>query len=182
MFDTIIKYFQKRKLLQLLQEGKGIKRDFVSLSKAKTIALIININQCNPEDIKDIHKYIDDMRAKGVTVVVIEINYVKKSVAAFGKSAHSVFVSPEKTNWYDCPQAAIQQQITQHKVDILLNFDTSEHMTAHFICAMSHAKNRMGAYHEQTQSFYEIMLADLKETRFKKVLPLYEHFLKMLEK
>lgn len=181
MIETIKNYFRNRKLRELVTQGKKNIHDFVSLNKAKSVALLINVNQCNTEDLKDVHRYIDDFKAKGINVVLFELNYNKKSTPAFGTSAHSVFINPDKINWYDCPTGQAQSQIAQHKVDILINFDTSEHLTSHFVCGLANAKTRTGVYHEGMESFYEVMV-NFKENRFKKMTPNFEHFLRMLDK
>lgn len=181
MWEKIKTYFRNRKINQVLAQSKKFAHDFIDVEKAKSIGLMINVNQCNPEDIKDIHTYMDGARAKGLKVIVFELNYLKKSTPAFGTSAHSVFISPEKVNWLDCPNTAVQGLIAQYDMDILLNFDTSESMTSHFVAAFSHARTRTAVYKEGFESFYEMMVA-FKENRFKKMLQNFEHFLKMIEK
>ncbi|MBX7240603.1 MAG: hypothetical protein K1X92_02555 [Bacteroidia bacterium] len=181
MFEKIKTYFINRKIKALTIQGKKIPHDFISLSNAKSIGLLINVNQCNTEDLKDVHHYIDAFKAKGVTVVLFELNFIKKSIPGFKTSAHSVFINPEKINWLDFPNATAQSQIAQHKVDILINFDTSDKMTSHYICALANAKTRTGIHREGLESFYELMVS-FKENRFKKMVPHFEHYLKMLEK
>lgn len=181
MWEKIKTYFCNRKINEVLTHGKKFAHDFIDIEKAKSIGLMINVNQCNPEDIKDIHSYMNATRAKGLKVIVFELNYLKKSTPTFATSAHTVFINPEKTNWYDCPITSVQGLIAQYDIDILLNFDTSENMTSHFVSAFSHARTRTSVYKEGFESFYEIMVA-FKENRFKKILQNFEHFLKMIEK
>ena len=169
MFDKIKTYFRNRKIKSLIQQGKKVKHDFISLPSAKSIGLLINVNQCNTEDLKDIHQYIDAFKSKGLTVVLFEINFIKKSLPAFKTSAHSVFINPEKLNWLDVPTSAAQSQIFQHKIDILINFDTSDKLTSHFICALANAKTRTGIYREGMEAFYELMV-NFKENRFNREL------------
>lgn len=153
----------------------------MSLNKAKSVALLINVNQCNTEDLKDVHRYADDFKAKGINVVLFELNCNKKYTLLLALQAHSVFINPDKIDWYDCPTGQAQSQIAQHKVDILINFDTSEHLTSHFVCGLANAKTRTGVYHEGMESFYEVIV-NFKENRFKKMTPNFEHFLRMLDK
>lgn len=181
MWEKIKTYFQNRQINQVLAQGRKFTHDFIDVEKAKSIGLLINVNQCSPEDIKDIHAYMDATRAKGMKVIVFELNYLKKSTPAFSTSAHSVFINPEKTNWLDCPTSSVQGLIAQYDMDILLNFDTSESMTSHYVSAISHARTRTAVYKEGFENFYEMMVA-FKENRFKKMLHNFEHFLKMIEK
>lgn len=181
MFESIKNYFIKRKIEQLIAEGKKAAHDFVGLDRAKTIGLIINMSQSNAEDIKDIHKFIDNYRQKGVKVVIFEWNPLKKTNPAFATSAHSVFINPDKTNWYGYPNAQAESQIRQYDIDILINFDSMDDVVAHLISGIARAKTLAGMYHEAFAPFYELMV-NFKELRFKKMSPNYEHFLKMIDK
>lgn len=181
MFEKIKTWFINRKIKSLTLVGKKIRHDFISLNNAKSIGLVINANQCNPEDLKDIHHYIDSFKTKGVTVTIFEINFTKKSTASFKTSAHSVFINPETMNWLGFPTSSVQNQIAQYKVDILINLDVSDNITSHFVCGLANAKTRTGIYREGMEVFYELMVS-FKENRFRKMIPNFEHYLKMLQK
>lgn len=180
--EKIISFFRNRKFRELIQKGRQFSRDFVSINKAKSIGIIVNANQCSVEDLKELRGYIEDMKSKGKYVVVFELNYMKKSVPNFQHSVTSVFISPEKYNWFGCPKSAIESQIIQHNLDILLNCDTSGSVTSHYVCGMANAKTRTGPHIEGMESCYELMVEAPKEARIKKIILNFEHFLKMVEK
>ncbi|HHG86232.1 MAG TPA: hypothetical protein ENJ82_15890 [Bacteroidetes bacterium] len=155
---------------------------FVDFDKAKTIAFIVNISQFNPEDLVSFTKYISKLETVGKSVVVIELNFERKSLPMFKASTRSIFINPEGINWLKFPAVERLREINRLKCDLLVNLDTSEQMTSHFICGLSNAKTRVGLAQDGYEAFYELLLQLPNTTKITKLLETFEMFTKMLEK
>jgi hypothetical protein len=176
--------FTKRKMRQL-DNRKSPQREFVDLEKAKNIGMIVNVNQCDTEDIKHLNKYISKLKKDNKRVFIIEINYLKKSTPELSNSGDTIFINPSKMNWVDYPIPAVEEKINQHALDILMNFDSSEKMTSKYVLSFANAKTRTGPHVEGFEYCYELMV-HLPETdagnRLQAMINQFDYFLKMIEK
>lgn len=176
--------FTKRKMRQL-DNRKRQAREFVDLEKAKNIGMIINVNECDTEDIKQLNKYTAKLKRDQKRVFIIEINYLKKSEPALTQSGDGVFINPSKLNWVDFPVPTIEEKIKDFPLDILMNFDSSEKMTAKYVLNFANAKTRTGPHVEGFEYCYELMV-HLPETtsgnRLQGMINQFDYFLKMIEK
>ncbi|MFN0202752.1 MAG: DUF6913 domain-containing protein [Bacteroidia bacterium] len=182
IIEWIKNFFAHRKFKDLMLRGKRFSRDFIGLNRAKSIGIIFNANQCNIEDIKELRAYVEQMKAKGKHVVLIELNYLKQSIPQFQHTVQTVFINPEKYNWFGCPKQQVETQLSHHKLDILLNCDTSQEITSHYVCAILEAKMRTGMYVQGMEPYYDLMLDGAKEQRISKKIQHFEHYLKMIDK
>lgn len=164
-----------------LEKTKPYKHDFVDIERARTVGIIVNMNQCSREDQDALMKYIRTLLKEAKAVTVIEINFDKKAVPQFNTEVPSIFINPAKINWLDYPEQAIESQIRRHEFDILLNFDASERMTSKYVCGMAKVKTRAGMYVDGLESCYELMLTP-DSKRVREMIPQFDHFLQMLEK
>lgn len=177
-----IKEKYSRRRIRQLDRSRKYMRDFVDIDIAKKIGLIINVNQLNSQENKLLRNYMSELKTRQKDLLLIEINYQKKSVPEFKKSVNSVFINPSKLNWLDYPILSVENQIKRHKLDILLNFDSSDRMTSKYICSIADAKTRTGIHVAGFESCYEVMVDLPKNNRLKTMITEYEYFLKMLEK
>ena len=176
--------FTKRKMRQL-DNRKLTKREFIDLDKAKNIGMIVNVNQCNTEDIKHLNKYISKLKREKKRIFVIEINFTKKSTPELTNGGDGIFINPAKMNWLDYPIPAIEEKINQHQLDILMNFDSSEKMTAKYVLNFANAKTRTGPHVEGSEYCYELMVHLPETTEGNRLQPMinqFDYFLKMIEK
>lgn len=176
--------FTRRKMRQL-DNRKGPAREFIDLENARNIGMIVNVNQCDAEDIKQLNKYISRLKKDNKRVYIIEINYIKKSEPALTKSGDGIFINPAKLNWVDCPTPAVEEKIKQFPLDILMNFDSSEKMTSKYVLNFANAKTRTGPHVEGFEYCYELMV-HLPETqngnKLHAMINQFDYFLKMIEK
>ncbi len=156
-------------------------RQFIDLESAKSIGMIINITACNNDDLDLIHSYAEALRKRGKKVLMIEVNYDKKSVPYF---EYSLFINPTKLNWYEYPIPSVKKQIEHYDLDILMNFDPSHRMTSKYICSIARAKTRTGVRIEGFESCYELMIRHDEEENGKDMQSMikeFDYFLNMID-
>lgn len=154
----------------------------VGFHHAQTLGFIINIGLINAEELVFFTKYITQLEDAGKKVVVVELNFHRKSTPMFTQSIRSIFVSSADVNWLSFPSVDKLKQINKAKCDIIFNLDTSERMTSRFICGLSNAKMRVGMHEEEYEEFYELMLQMEDNSKLSSVLKTYETYTKMLNK
>ena len=180
-FQELIKRYSLR-IFYKKAKKVHFKHNFVSFEKAKTFAFIININKLSSRELINITEYITRLEDQGKTIYMIELNFKKKTEPMFRDNVKSIFVNPVNLNWLGFPSRQILEKINSLKIDILLNLDTSEKMTAGFICGLSNAQTRGGIFDENLINFYELMLELPPETRSKELLRQFETYTRMIEK
>lgn len=153
----------------------------VGFERASTLGFIINIGLINAEELVLFTKYITQLEDKGKKVVLIELNFQRKSAPMFTKSLQSIFIGPSDTNWLSFPSVDILKTINAAGIDILFNLDTSERMTSRYICGLSNAKMRVGLHEAEYEDYYELMLQMNHNVKLQKVLDTYERYTKMLD-
>lgn len=172
--------FSKRRIRNL--DRKEYRRDFIDIGKAKRIGMIINVNQLGSEDLKLLRNYIDALKKRSKELLLIEINFHKKSDPQFSSSVESIFINPAKLNWLDYPTPTIENQIRRHELDILMDFDHSNRMTSKYLCSMAKAKTRAGIHREGFESCYELMINGSGDNGMKTMIKEFDYFLNMIDK
>ena len=152
------RYTKERIRSSLHEGGRHYKRDFIDIDKAKQIGIIINMNQCTNDDLALIQAYINALLQKNKKLLVIELNFLKKSMPAMRGGFETVFINPANLNWLDYPTPAIEKKIQKFDLDILIDFDHSERMTSKYVCSMAQAKTRTGMHTEGFEGCYELMI------------------------
>lgn len=155
---------------------------FVDFDVAKTIGFIVNIAEFNAEDLVNFTQYITKLEDRGKAVVVIEINLERKAEPMFRDTVRSVFINSAQVNWLFMPSVPTMKSINNFQLDILVNLDRSEPMTARYVCGLTNARTRVGLHEQGYEEYYELMLQLSPETKIQKVLEHFEFYAKMLEK
>lgn len=175
---------QKFSLKTFRKKSRKVKfpHNFVDLKRAKSVGFIININQCTPKDLIVLTDYITKLEESGKSIFMVELNFLRKSEPMFNETNQSIFINPTHISWLGFPSKEVLKEINKNKADILLNLDTSDGLTSHFICGMTNAKTRAGLYEEGMEHFYELMVDVPRDTKLKLLLSSFEEYLKMLDK
>ena len=171
-----------RRRIRNLDRTKEYARDFVDIESARKIGLIVNVGQCSEEDLALILSYARALIQRKKQLLLIELNFDKKAESRLkGQFDHVIFISPAKLNWLDYPTPQIEQQIQAHELDILLDFDDSEHMTSKYLCSMARAKTRTGVHREGFESCYELMITREEAPEMKTMIKEFDYFLNMID-
>jgi len=179
--SNLIDRYNKRKLKKLNRSKRHI-RDFVDIDRAKSVGFVVNMNQYKMDDIKLLRSYIGDLKKQQKNIVLVELNFEKKSEPQFRNSVNAIFINPSKLNILEHPKAAIENQLQRHQIDILINLDFSEKVTSKFVCSMANARTRTGKREVGYEDCYELMIEMPENNGLKKTLREYSYFLQMLEK
>lgn len=156
-FNDIKDKFSKRRI-RSLDRTKEYGRDFIDIDSADRIGVIVNMEDCSPEDLRLIEAYIEALKKRKKEIMVIELTANKKADSHFEGKLSTIFISPTKVNWLDYPTPAIEEQVQSHTMDILMDFDRSPRMASKYLCSMARAKTRTGMYREGLESCYELMI------------------------
>lgn len=181
-FETL-KHRQSLRKFGNKARKSAYERSFIDLERAKTVAIMLNINQFNSRDLIILTDYINKLEEEGKKVYVLEMNFKRKSEPMFTESNHSsLFISLENINWLGHPSSDTLKMINKLNCDILVNLDTSEKLTSRFICGLSNAKTRVGLYGEAYEPYYELMVEIPEDISLKEMLLEIEKYLRMIEK
>ncbi|MDW3646217.1 MAG: hypothetical protein R8P61_04065 [Bacteroidia bacterium] len=172
--------FSKRRIRNL-DRSKEYIRDFVDIESANKIGVIVNMNHLEGKDLALVTEYLETLKRRNKKILIIELNFNKKEVPHFTSYTNHIFISPTKLNWLDYPTPAIENEIRQHELDILMDFDYSSRMTSKYVCSMAKAKTRTGVHHEGYESCYELMIYHDEESGMKGLIKEFDYFLNMID-
>ncbi|MEM7369316.1 MAG: hypothetical protein AAF587_12005 [Bacteroidota bacterium] len=170
-----------RRRIRSLDRTKEYSRDFVDLESARKIGLIVNVSQIDPEDLDLVQTYIKALKKRNKKLLVIEVNFLKKSIPILSHITDGVFLNPSKLNWLDYPTPGIENEIRKHELDILMDFDSSNRMTSKYLCSMARAKTRTGVHREGFESCYELMINREDVPTMKAMIKEFDYFLNMID-
>lgn len=177
--DIKEKYSKRR--IRNLDRSEEYSRDFVDIESAKRIGIIVNMNSISPDDLSLLKNYIDALKKRKKKLLLIEINFHKKSESEFSSEKDAVFINPAKLNWLDYPTPKIEDKIRKTELDILMDFDFSSRMTSKYVCSMARAKTRTGVHREGFESCYELMIDHGAEQNMKAIIKEFDYFLNMID-
>jgi hypothetical protein len=170
-----------RRRIRNLDRTKEYARDFIDLDSARRIGLIVNCTEVSEEDFQTIKAYADALVKRKKQLLVIEINYDKKAEPRMsGYDAH-VFVNAASLNWLDYPNPAVENQVRQYEMDILIDLDISPRMASKYLCSIARAKTRTGIHQEGLESCYELMIERDEEPLLKNMIKEFDYFLNMID-
>lgn len=155
---------------------------FVDLERASRIGFILNMNQFNSKDLIVLTDYITKLEDHGKSVVLIELNFQRRTEPMFNETIKSIFLNREHINWLEFPSVKKMQEVNASQCEILINLDTSERMTSRYVCGFSSAPTRVGIAREGEEQFYELMVELPEDVKLKPMITQFETYLKMLEK
>jgi hypothetical protein len=156
--------------------------EFVDLDHATRVAFLINMGQFEAKDLVVLTDYITKLEEHGKQVMIVELNFKRKSEPIFNDTVESIFINAQHINWLGFPSTQKMAEVNKWKPDILINLDTSEELTSRFVCGLSNASTRVGRFEEGYEEYYELMLDLAPETHLKTMLAQFETYLKMIEK
>lgn len=178
---TDLKENFSRRRIRSLDRTKEYSRDFVDLESARKIGLIVNVSQISPEDLDLIHTYTKALKKRNKKLLLIELNFQKKSLPILSHMADAIFLNPAKLNWLDYPTPGLENEIRKHELDILMDFDSSNRMTSKYLCSMARAKTRTGVHREGFESCYELMINREEVPTMKAMIKEFDYFLNMID-
>lgn len=153
----------------------------IGFTKAKNIGIMINVTVSNPKDLIMVTEFIGRLEEQGKRVVVIELNFAKKAEPMFNETTKSIFVGRKQVNWLGLPAREILKEINAQKLELLLDFDTTDSLTARFICGFSNASTRVGLYDDEFWTNYDLTINTPRTIKLKSLIAGYEQYLKMVE-
>lgn len=153
----------------------------MGIYKARHIGLMVNVTLSNPKDLIMLTEFIGKLEELGKKILVIEINFGKKAEQMFNETTQSIFVSRKHVNWLGLPAKELLKEINSQKLDLLLDFDTSDTLTARFIAGFSNAATRVGLFDEEFKANYELSIESPRSIKLKSLIASYEQYLKMVE-
>jgi hypothetical protein len=156
-FNDLKDKFSKRRI-RSLDRTKEYGRDFIDIDSAHRIGIIVNMQDCEAEDLKLIEQYIGALTKRKKELLLIELTADKKAESHFEGRARTIFIDPTKVNWLDYPTPAIEEEVQAFEMDILMDFDRSPRMASKYLCSMARAKTRTGMHREGLESCYELMI------------------------
>lgn len=171
-----------RRRIRSLDRTKEFSRDFIDMESAKFIGVIVNTDALSPDDQLLVKDYLGALRDKKKRILLIEVSFNKKAEPQWQAFGHEfIFLNPAKLNWLDYPTPAIETQIRQYELDILIDLDTSPRMTSKYVCSMAKARTRTGIHREGLESCYELMIHRADEQDLRGLLKEFDYFLNMID-
>ncbi len=171
-----------RRRIKSLDRTKEFSRDFVDMESARFIGVIVNVDTLSTEDTLLVKNYLSSLKKRNKRVLLIEISFNKKSEPSWAAPGdESVFINPTKLNWLDYPTPAIESQIRNYELDILIDLDISPRMTSKYVCSMAKARTRTGMHREGLESCYELMVHHNEDNGLKELIKKFDYFLNMID-
>lgn len=171
-----------RRRIRSLDRTKEFSRDFVDIDSAKYIGMIVNVDAMGSGEEAIIKEYLAVLKKRNKKTLIIELSYNKKSEPTWNEAGDAfVFINPTKLNWLDYPTPAIETQIRQHELDILIDLDLTPRMTSKYVCSMAKARTRTGLHQEGLESCYELMINKSGDNDLKSLLRTFDYFLNMID-
>jgi hypothetical protein len=177
--DIKDKFSQRR--IRNLDRNKDFSRDFVDLDSAKKVGVLVNMSHCTEEDLTLLRNYFDALKKRGKELLVIELNFDKKSESTLSPKEKTIFLNPAKLNWLDYPTPSLENEIRKQELDILMDFDDTPRKASKYVCSIAHARTRVGVYREGFESCYELMISREEGEGMKSMIKEFDYFLNMID-
>ncbi|TAE55627.1 MAG: hypothetical protein EAZ89_05505 [Bacteroidetes bacterium] len=180
--NDIKQNFSKRRIKNL-DKSKEYRRDFIDIESAKRIGLIVNTTEISDEDYQLVLTYAEALKKRKKEVVIVELNFQKKSEPRVTGFQTIIFVNPVNLNWLDYPTPEVENKLLEQELDILMDFDSSLRMTSKYLCSIARAKTRTGVHREGMESCYELMITrqQEEENNMKGIIREFDYFLNMID-
>ncbi|MDX2284825.1 MAG: hypothetical protein NW241_11720 [Bacteroidia bacterium] len=170
-----------RRLMRNTDRNRDYVRDFIDLESAKQVGLIINSTEMTDDEAQIFVQYAEGLKKRGKQLLIIELNFVKKSAPRFTGLGELLFVEPAGLKWSDYPGPQVEAQVKKYELDILMDFDHSPRITSRYLCSLARARTRTGVHREGFESCYELMINRDSYDGLKAMIREFDYFLNMID-
>ncbi|MEM9717882.1 MAG: hypothetical protein AAGA10_01455 [Bacteroidota bacterium] len=180
--DKIRSNLSKKKYQQIQPLNGEYRRDFLTLDAAQQVGLIFNLTRLPDRDFDQIRTFIKHLEDKGKKLVIIELNFLKKSLPLLEGEYSHIFVGLEQLDWLRYPQEEVIDFVQQLNLDVMLNFDQSNQITSKYLCRIVNAKTRIGVHEAGFEDCYELMVEPQSVDELKHLIEMFDGYLSMVRK
>ncbi len=172
----------RKRYLQIEPVNGKYKRDFLNLSGAEKVGVIVNMTRISEENVHQVLDFLNLLLSQGKELLVIELNFQKKSIPQLHRDFKHVFINPMDLDWLRFPEESIIYHIQSFSLDVLLNLDQSDQITSKYICSIMNAKTRVGIHEEGFEDCYEVMIDHQPVDQVEQLIQTFEGYLSMTRK
>jgi hypothetical protein len=134
---------------------KNVKHNSLPFDKVKKVGILFDIRK--EEDLVFIKNYVQLLKKSGKTVELLTFVDSDKPHEAATDEFYTVF-NQKSLTWYGLPEGEAVTTFSQTPFDLLLGLHTAVVLPLNCIAAQSHAKFRVGAYHDLDLDCYDLMI------------------------
>lgn len=173
MLKSVRKILHRQRLHSKLK-SVSVAHHAIAMDEAKRIGILFDAT--SGDDRQEIENFADLLRSHDKKVLVlgfIDSNYTH--------DIHNYLVFTKKNlNWYLEPSGDQVNRFLDEPLDILINAYSRECLPLEYISALSHAKCRVGIYHEEKTYSYDLMINMNREADLGFFLNQITHFLNLI--
>jgi hypothetical protein len=162
--------------LQKLRAGSSLHKParFKSLSQARTVGLIYNVNKISW---KTITKFIHHFESSGKSVTTLGYLNEKELNHNYNPNFKHMFFCQRELNFWKLPKQELLRQFLEKDFDYLINLDVEGELVLQAVSAYSKARTRIGL-HLQTYEFCQdfMIKAEAEDST-----SLFEHIIKYIK-
>jgi len=180
--DQIRAKLSRKRYMQIEPVNGKYERDFLNLSGAVKVGLIVNLTKISEVNLAQIRHFLDMLLTQKKELLVIELNFQKKSEPVLQGSYNHIFINPLDLDWLRFPSEEIIDQLQALSMDVLLNLDQSDQITSKYLCSVMNARTRVGIHEEGFEDCYEVMIAHQPVDQVEYLIQTFEGYLSMTRK
>jgi len=170
-FRNIQEYLLASELKKELARSARDKK-FISFEKSRNIGIIYKVGE--EKDQIEFSEFVSRLQNDKKEVKALGIiKYKDIPHYCYPKLSYD-YVTRRNINWMRKPTGEKVTDFIQKEFDLLINFDTTHDIALNYIAGFSHAKCKVGLFHENNEAIYDLMIDTDINCPFKE---LAEHYL-----
>lgn len=151
MLNSIKRLLHRHFLRKELQDLQ-IQRVTTNLSDARDVGIVFKIS--DGEINKQVYDFANRLKTPDRRVILLGYLDAKQTMLNYTFP----YFNKSELNWYLEPVSRIALDFIERPFDIMISLCNQECLPIEYICALSHAKFRIGAYNPEKTYCYDMML------------------------
>jgi hypothetical protein len=170
-FGNIQEYLLASDLKKELARSVRDKK-FISFEKSRSIGILYKVGE--EKDQIEFSAFVTRLKEEKKEIKALGlIKYKDIPHYCYPKLSYD-YVTTRNINWMKKPTGEKVSDFIAKDFDILINFDTTLNPSLNYIAGLSHAKCKVGLFHESNKAIYDLMINTNPDCPFQE---LAEHFL-----
>ena len=149
--DLILASHLKKELARTHRDKK-----FTSFEKSRSIGILYIVGE--EKDQIEFSNFVNELKTEIKEIKALGIiKYKDIPHYCYPKLSYD-YVTTRNINWIKKPTGEKVHDFIHKEFDILINFDTTLNPSLNYIAAASHAKCKVGLFHENNKAIYDLMI------------------------
>lgn len=167
------RFLYRKKLRFDAKAVANAERKMLNIKDARKIGIMFNATRA--EDIVSITTFAEKLKQNGKQINILGYQQTKKK-----ERIDPRFINKLDLNWFYIPHSHKISDFHKREFDILICASVNECLPLEYIAATSNAKFRVGAFSDETSTYFELMINTNQNQSLNYLLSQIDHFLNII--